>query len=499
MLLAVTLTLTGCLAPAAGEPQIQPTAGSFAVGVTPTPATGLIEETPRPTQAGPVRAEGTFIDQAVLLDAITAPSATIPFEADALDIMRVDMLLLDGVMGYSVSIEDKFGNRLASVSGGNEAPGQSIAEVSLPWPGSYRLVAEALSGAGSIRLQASRIATASGGGQFDTDTTQASARFTGAQVYHVYQFLLSEGSPVTISASGARNGEPDTSMSLFGPDGLPVASVDDVEVPDNLDAKLSGYVPGTSGVYTAVVTSAGGTTGDYVFSILPDSVSPVSDLPADILLDQSYGANLAAGSPLSVTFDGQIGTVIRVDLVAAEELDVDLFLYSPFDQIIAYAVASGPGAGEQINEVQLPTSGRYRLELRPSGVDGAASFGVFTQEVASLTGGGVFGDQISGVLPGRFEQPAVFHFYQFNAHAGDRISLSVVSASTDNILDLGFALLTPDGHQLVFADDSEGANPLDPSLQQVPIPQTGTCTVIVYALSDATGLYELSFAREPTP
>jgi hypothetical protein len=115
---------------------------------------------------------------------------------------------------------------------------------------------------------------------------------------------------------------------------------------------------------------------------------------------------------------------------------------------------------------------------------------------SDLTGGGVFADGQAVSLPGRITAPNTFHFYQFSAKAGDRVSLAAFSVSQGGALDLGFAILGPGGNQIAFADDSTGEFPKDPELADFEIAQTGTYTVIVYSFTRAaTGTYDLVLTR----
>ena len=177
------------------------------------------------------------------------------------------------------------------------------------------------------------------------------------------------------------------------------------------------------------------------------------------------------------------------------DLKVDLRVYSPFNQVIAYAIDADYGQDSAINEMQLPYSGRYRVEITPHGT-GQASFHLKRLAPSDLTGGGVFGDNPSGTRSGRINASDVYHYFQFNANGGEKITLRITSTNIVGALDMGFAVLGPDGQQVVFADDSQGSNPLDPDLEKYQIEQTGTYTIVVYSFTDALGTYELSYSRE---
>jgi hypothetical protein len=244
-----------------------------------------------------------------------------------------------------------------------------------------------------------------------------------------------------------------------------------------------------------IVNDVGSAIGAYTFSITSDTTPPEAEGAPSIVYDSEYRADLVEGSNLNATFDGGVGDVLRIEVFNLDpEVDVDIYLKSPFGQIIAYAISANQGEAAAINEVQLPYAGRYQLELKPRGA-GQASFRV-GQLTTGATGGGIFGDELTKALPGSFSQPNVFHVYQFNASAGDKITLAVYSVNQEGQVDVGFALLGPNGLQLVFADDSTGDNPPDPELVDYEMTQTGVFTVIVYSFTSATGTYELEYSRK---
>jgi hypothetical protein len=254
--------------------------------------------------------------------------------------------------------------------------------------------------------------------------------------------------------------------------------------------------PPLTGTYTAITTNYERTQGKYQFSISLDTAPPEPEGEADIVYNQVYKLNLVDGSKLNVTFDGRVGDALRIDLFElSEELDADIRLYSPYDQAIALAVDAGAGANESLHELQLPYNGRYRLELSPIG-SGTASLSITPLTVADLSGGGSFGEDINARRTGRFETNNVFHYYQFSGNFGDLITVRAVSTSDTAQIDIGFALIGPQGVQMVFADDSNGGASPDPELTAYRIEQTGTYTIIVYTVNDATGSYELLFSRE---
>jgi hypothetical protein len=498
----VIILLTGLLFSAcqSGTPQptILPTPSEQIPFVSETPVLepGETLNAPTPTVVASLAAGTVILDQTSQLDAQQGGRVELSFDSNASQAVRLDANLLSGALDYSLHLVDKFGNFIASLEPGVGQRVQSIHEVTLPYQGSYRIFLTPIDGSGAVQVIVTALGDVTGGGMLEGVGSSIEASISSEGVYHTYQFPLRAGEVVSIAARASVNGAPDTQLALYGPDGRLIARSDDVNAPADLNAVLSGFVAPLDGLYTVIVSAYAGSTGNYTFSLTSDTVPPQAQGQPDVEYGKYYQAALFEGSNLAVTFDGQLGDVLRISVVdLSPELDVDIRLLSPFGQIIAYATGAGPGQGEVLNEVQLPYAGRYRLELVPAGA-GNATFTITQLAASELSGGGILGDQPNGVLTGRFDAPNVFHYYQFNATAGDRITLRVVSTSERGQLDVGFALLGPDGLQAAFVDDSDGDNPLDPSLIRYEAVETGTYTVIVYAFGDATGSYELSYIRE---
>lgn len=459
------------------------------VGDTPTPVPAL------PTTV-PGAAPGTIMfENAFNLQGGAEQQGT--FDSTPMQTVRIDSTILGGTLEYELQLVDKFTNPIATLQSTVGRTTESIVEFTLPYEGEYVIKVIPIGGIGTVRVAVTALGPSSGGGFLTGTGTSASGLMSAGHIYHTYQFPLAQGEVVTIAARANLPEQPDTRMVIYGPDGRFVTEVDD-EDPANSkrDAVAPNLVVAQAGTYVAIVANYGGTTGAYVFSIQSATEVPEAEGAASIVYGQALRGRFADQSNLSATFDGTVGDIIEVVVFDSEAaLDVDIYVYSPFGQIIAFARDARQGQGETLNELQLPYTGRYRLELRPIG-SGDASFQINRLDVSQLTGGGVFGDEVSKTLRGAFGERNVFHIYQFNAVAGETISLVVASRSQRGSLDIGFAVLGPNGLQLAFADHSEGSNPNDPALLDFPATQSGTYTVIVYLFNDAAGTYDITFSRE---
>jgi hypothetical protein len=460
-------------------------------GPTSTPA-------PPPESAAPGFAPGTIIaEESSTLNAQAGGEFEMTFESGALQVMRLDATVVGGSLEYELLLFDKFGNILATLQSTVGRTEETLMEFTLPYEGEYLIVVSPIEGEGTLQVVVTALGPPSGGGMLDGVDSAVNGMMSSARVYHTYQFPLTEGEVVKIGAVANVAGAPDTRLVLYGPDGRYITEIDDVDPFNDIrDAVLTGFVAPETGTYTAVVTNYGESIGAYIFSVLSATKPPEAEGEPDLVYDRDYRAAFFEGSTLSATFDGYTGEVLQVSVFdPGPDLDIDVYIYSPFEQIIAYARDARPGEGETLHEMQLPYDGRYRLELRPIGV-GEASFRITRLPAEELSGGGLFGDEVSKALFGYFRQLNVFHIYQFNAQKDDRVSLIVTSESEEGTLDIGFTVLGPNGLQLASADRSEGENPEDPALVQYVITQTGTYTVVVYTINDATGYYEIRYSRE---
>lgn len=477
---------------------------SVACGSTPqqTPTRPASTSLPTPeTPVGPVSTEqatvpaGTImLDQTASLSA-QGPKAAFNFDGIEGQPVTIDAILVSGTPQFEMRLVDPFGNYLALFESDPALSTETISEITLPYGGGYAVELVPRSGDGSVEVVVTALGTKSGGGLLAAPGASLSGTIGLPHTYHTYQMELTQGAVVTISAKSNLEGLPDTALVLYGPDGRYITDIDDVVPRTDLDAVLSSYVVPITGTYTAIVTSQSATTGAYIFAVTLDTVAVAGSGSPDIVYDTSYTVQFFEGSTFTATFDGTIGDVVRIDVAdAAPTVGLDIFLLSPFQQIIGYVVSETKGVPTSINEVQLPYTGRYKLELRPIG-DGVATLQVKRLPPEARTGGGVFDSQTTASLPGRFDATNVFHVYQFDASAGDKISLTAFSISPDGKLDIGFAVLGPNGRMLVFADDSESEFPKDPELTNFEALQSGTYTVIVYSFTDAVGSYDLQFKR----
>lgn len=451
-------------------------------------------DAPLPTSTPHRPAAGTILfEGARNLNALEASRLEGQFTVAAMQVLRIELEVAGGDLDYEFTLLDARNQALVQVRSDSPSSPLAINEITLPFAGTYTLRIAPLNGGGDTSVRVLALDLPSGGGRVDTPGAPYQGLLSSSNVWHAFEFDVEAGQAITLGAYATTAGAPDTRMSVYAPDGSLIAATDDIEPPSNLNAVLRGYVPPQGGRYVALVSAATDATGPYNF-ILEVGTASVQE-PADIFIGQSYSANFIDGDALRLSFDGAIGDALRVEVVApSEDLDIDIRVLSPYESVLAYAVEDLDAAGEPqlLNEMQLPFTGRFVLELVPTG-SGQAQFSIQRLSQAELTGGGRFASGSTASLRGIIAAASTFHYYQFDATAGDRISLRVGVSNTTGAFDLGFALLNPDGTQLAFADDS--GTGLDPALANFTLPQTGTYTVVVYALTSGSGEYQITLNR----
>lgn len=477
-LLMMLVLMAACQNQSNGVQTIPPPVLSPAPTPTPQALPTQITEGPvaSPTPSGLV--VGTvIIDQTLTLDVAQPAPQEIVFQGKANVVIRIQATRQNTEIDYRLSLLDKYGTRLAQVDSVLGGISEIISEFPLPYDGDYRLSITPTAGAGTVQISATVIEGASGGGDFELLPIQSSGSMAAFGVYHLFKFRLTKGD--TISAGVDANGGELTelSLTLIGPDGRIVAEG---------SQNHRGYIVPATGTYQAIVSNPRGGSGEYTFHVSSDVVLPTPSDTADIGYDQEYRATFANNSVLSVTFDGTLGDFLQIAVTDPDRgLDIDIYLYSPYDHIIAFA------ADGALNEVQLPYTGRYRLELRPTGT-GEAAFSVARLPAEQLSGGGVFGESIRETRSSAFTAANVFHFYQFTAVPDETVSITIQLSDTSD-LDMAMVILGPSGQEVAFVESSESASF---GLNAIRLQQTGTYTIIVYALDATEGLYDLTFVRE---
>jgi hypothetical protein len=168
-----------------------------------------------------------------------------------------------------------------------------------------------------------------------------------------------------------------------------------------------------------------------------------------------------------------------------ELLDTYLVVYAPDGTDLAMANDIEPGAltDSLIQDLALPASGRYAIEVR-SWEDRTG--GVYTLKLITEQGI-VFGETVSGTVEAREHHP-----WTFDGTAG--MTVTIEMDRHDSELDPYLALLGPGGTELVTDDDSgEGTNS---RIEGFVLPETGRYTILAQGYGNSSGAYTLALIDE---
>ena len=204
----------------------------------------------------------------------------------------------------------------------------------------------------------------------------------------------------------------------------------------------------------------------------------------------------------SILYTANAGDTVYLRIADTETTE---FINAPFlpriDLIDPAGVVLTSGSGALVGDIArfLVTSGEYTVRARDdsAGEDATGSYNLY---FAKAPGANDDGTLVNGeVVSGEIELGDI-DSYAFTANAGDTIYLRVADTETNEFVSADFfpnvILLDPSGAVL-----TNGAGALVGDIARALV-TTGTYTVIVNdenAGEDATGSYNLYFAKAPVP
>lgn len=477
--LARVLAAVICLALAACQP-----APTVALPTSTGRAPTATVETPPAEESAPVEAlvttpeptmpAGTLLHETVALSA-GGGGAALAFAGRALETVRVGVDVAGGAAAYSLAVVDMFGNRLATVED------RGLAELTLPYEGTYRLEIVPRSGSASLDVSVTRLAEPSSAWRLAGPGDEASGTFDAAGAVHSYVFPLEAGRVVAVEAA-ADGGDP-LPVQVFGPGGEPVGG----------EGAAVLIAPHT-GEYTVLV-GGDGASGEYTLRVRRADVPPEASGTPDVEMGRDYRAALVEGSPLTLTFDAGPGDGLRVEVSGIEApVTASVRLLSPFGQVLAFAVGEEGAESTVIREAQLPYAGRYSLEISPRD-SGEARIRLVPLAPTELTGGGDL-EAARAVRTGRISEPNVFHTYRVEGRMGDIVSLTARLEPVAGPLAPALALIAPAGSQVTYSTGVDSGDTVETTIGGYRLPQTGTYFVVVYGVAGGSGVYELTYERQ---
>lgn len=271
----------------------------------------------------------------------------------------------------------------------------------------------------------------------------------------------------------------DTAVSLLL-NGQQIASNDDFG--GTLNSRIETTLEG-SGDYTVVVSSYNSSGGGYTLN--------VTELGSEareqqIQAGDTVNGNLTPGQSSRWTFSGREGQVLSLGVTAS--YDTTLTVLGAGTEL-GYNDDFGASQNSRIEGLVLPQTGTYIIVVSsfndlysgPFTLSLEASTGDELEEGDSASQGGSisFNTPVSSVLPDG-EQAR----WTFSGEAGQ-----IVSVSINGRFDTTLTLIGPGG-QLAFNDDFGASQ--NSRIDAVPLPSSGTYTVVVGSFGDTGGHYTMN-------
>jgi len=309
----------------------------------------------------------------------------------------------------------------------------------------------------------------------------------------------------------------DPRLYVVGP-GLPETLMDD-DGGDGCNARLT-FTALESGTYRVVASSLSASqTGTYTIRVSdrpaappsygcgevdPRVIEALSTEGRVVRMGSIVNGRLGLGS--ATVQDGRPGEAWELQGRAGDRVSIAL----ESDDFDSYLYLAGPGldgvqtdddGGEGLNsllEVTLPANGPYRIVAAALSAGSSGAYTLRIEEPLDLatlpTDGRMIdlGQRIEGQL--RSVDPVLMdgrrgQVWGMNGIAGQRLQIDLMAEDFDAYLYLaGPGFVEP-------LSDDDGGDGLDSRLT-VTLPESGTYRVIVSSLSDGTGAFTLSVARQ---
>jgi hypothetical protein len=333
---------------------------------------------------------------------------------------------------------------------------------------------------------------------------------TAARNFETWVFSGNAGDVVSVAVRYTRGTPFTASFQLRAANGVPLATVADLE---GNGARADVLLP-FDGSYSIIVANPTFEfEGASVYALSLGLTESRARAVGGVLRygQEALSALYADDGTDTWVFAARAGERVRVTLQAVDPfLMPSLELRSATDEVLATALpealplATARIGGAPENDFVIPADGAYALVVRSMPAeDGAPSTGGYRirldftprpeTEVDRLS----YGSAINGVLAD--DRPREVYF--FEGEQGDLITAQAVREPGAG-LSLTLQLLSPDGQLLAQADSDDGESALLPNFR---LPQTGEYRLVVLRFGEALGQTEgrytvqLDGAREARP
>ncbi|MCL4246634.1 MAG: hypothetical protein KJ065_00635 [Anaerolineae bacterium] len=339
-------------------------------------------------------------------------------------------------------------------------------------------------------------------------------------------FVARAGQPIQLSIDS----EQALSLQLAAPDGQLIASGSSIVINAPADGTYTatiarGSLAGTA-IYTLSLESVPPPTATATTTASPTPTVTPSATPTPVYA--ALGTYL--GQPVSgqtingrfeqtgdtqvIAFAGMAGQFLFLRLQTLDgAIDPALTLFDSQGAVLLTDEESGGADTPLFNQVQLPYTGDYFVQLRADsgGGDYQVAFRLDAQPallptsappsptppISALASPLVSEDSVlRDHVPasGQVERPGDFARFTIEAQANDVLTVAA-RASDESGLRPAFEFYDPEGALLARAEAASGGEPLALA-SAVSVPVDGIYSVFVLGLNDTTGSFSLAFGRD---
>ncbi|MCP4538252.1 MAG: hypothetical protein GY832_14020 [Chloroflexi bacterium] len=280
------------------------------------------------------------------------------FEGKPGDIVNISLTALDKDLDTYLELYAPNGEQVSTDDDSGGGSNAAILEFELLHTGTYRVVARGYNdeqmGEYEITLEMAQLEI-----QGNLVSGQAVAATLDQGSRHHWLFEGGVGDVVNISVISA-DGDMDTYLELFAPDGEPIITDDDSG--EGANAAILEFELPYAGLYRLVVRGyISEQIGEYELTLEMVEL----EIKGTLIYDQSVSMMLKSGNRHHWLFEGNAGDVVSVVMMAVnEDMDTYLELYAPNGEQVMTDDDSGGDSNAAVLEFELPLAGTYRVVAR---------------------------------------------------------------------------------------------------------------------------------------
>jgi hypothetical protein len=390
-------------------------------------------------------------------------------------------------LDLTLNLFDPLGQTISSIDNGFAGDIETVADLYLTQTGVYVVEASDFFGEGGsyqLTLSQANVPQFSGGGWIEMG--QGIQSEVGANGRQYWTFVGAAGTLISVVV------EPDVNfdavLTLFGPDGMQFAALDegfsgDAEV-------LAGFELPVTGEYTVMVGSFGLNGGSYTLSLDEGGEDTANFYDAgDLIYGDGKQETLQPHEAHTWFFEGKSGDEVIVDVEPlAPALDLDVWLLDQELNRLAAQDESLQGEPEMLRML-LPADGQFVILIRDfNGIPGDYVIRLSAMPVATPEARGLvqFGQTVNGVLE---MQHTVVYYFEGRQNETIQVELDPISLESD----FAFTLLGPNGRSRHQIDERSTGHP---ETFITTLDEDGLWGIVISEFFNEGGDYALTLNRQ---